>query len=443
MKRLPAREMILLCAPILLSAGAFFILRRAPKDPNAKIALSLTSLPSTLNTKRNAGIAFAWQAKAVGGPKYGYRFGYRQQIVAVTTKGETVVFAEPRGNLVVNSSSMGSSNQTPGKDASISRDTRVDDEHVPLTTKRLEWRGEIVAVPLEEGVISAPAVAAQLQKWATMTGAARVVKTFPIAFDARKNAIKECLLEPVNTTNASKGSDTCITTEVRRAARRVCRRLVAFDGKTKRVLWDDNAGGRNSYWQSSQSTGSMGWERENVLFRLRDVPREWGEIVWLYDVVFVDGKPDHDNQNASLGTIDALERAGGLRLSRRLVVRAKGKTVALPAYQKTPNLQLQSLKIQKFPTGAQIEISMLYVGKRAKPEIDVPGFVEFFDSKGSSVQGLNQSYRVKRGAKTNEWVLAIVLKNPEKAPPKMSLNVEIADEDAAPLRIKRDIVLPK
>ncbi len=330
MKRLPLRELVLMCAPIALIGGVilFSLWRRSPN-----IALSLETWPSATFDPDGGEVQFAWQTKVRGGTKDSFRLGYHQRVVAVFQDKEKVIFSDAPGSSMLGNVTIGSGvSDWPPNTASLLMRLQWEGVDIPLAAKRLEWRGEVVAVPREGSLMPTPSSAAQLAKWAKMKGAARVVRTFPIKFDASKNAIKECTLEPVNATNASKGADTCVTTEVRRQARRACRRLVAFDGKTTRILWNDKADGSNRFWKNQRFQTVAGWSREEILFRLRDVPHEWGEIVWLYDVVFLEDQPNLDEAATDVKTLEAHERAGGLHMSRRVVVRAKGQVIAAPVF---------------------------------------------------------------------------------------------------------------
>lgn len=446
MKPLHAREIALVCAPILLIGGAFLIpsLLHPPKDPDAIIALSVVQKPSAMGFRPNYPSAnFKWEATATGGPDYGYRFGYHQQVVALSEQGETIIYsAPPIKNLSTNAATIGGAGYTPGQQANMSQDIQIDGTSIPVTTKRLEWRGEIVAAPKKEGSTSAPASTAQLQQWSQIKGAARVVKTFPIAFDAAKYAVPQFGIEPVNPSNASHGSDTCVVVRLRDEARTICRRLVAFDGQKHRVLWDDNSDGFNRYWQGREGDMAIGFRQDIHLFRLKDVPLAWGEITFWEDVVFTGDKSNGGEQTADLKTLDKLESAGGLRFRRHVVVRTKGKTTPIPFFQKTPNLQFQGLKTRRDSVGTHILVSLRYIGPRVAPEIDVPGELDVSDAKGKVYMDVVKSYSVKRGADAKQWVLEVDLKNLGKSPHKLRLNTEVADNDAAPLHIHTEFVLP-
>lgn len=452
MKRFHAREFVFLCAPIAL-IGAGILVSRAinpPRDPNAKIVLSLTRDANSFTMPKQLG--FAWKARASGGPKDDYRFGFAQKLVA-SGRGQSQLLwsdvaplkAALTGVNTGVSSLTGADFQEIGQNGSLSYDD------LPVWTQKLEWQGEVVAVPQNSGTPGQKwgAVSpAKLKQWAQEKGAARVVKTFEIPLDAGKiQPIQKCVLEPVNASNAAKGADTCVTVSWRDARRKIFRRLVAFDGKTRRVLWSDPDGKelQKRIWQGEQVSGGGSLWQINTLFQLRKVPASWGEISFLLDAVF-DPKigAGTGETHCDAKEIARLKKLGWLYFSRRLTVRAKGKAVVAPNFPKTPNTQLLGVQTSFSPANWIVEARLRYVGARPNPELDSPSGPNFLDSNGRYLDTGTSSYGVKRAAKAGQWLAHIEIpraKFESWKTPVVTLEMEIADTDAAPLFIKHQIVL--
>lgn len=267
MKRFFAREMLWLCAPILFLAVGVGVSRvlYPPKDPNAKIQLKLSFPPPRKDSlSHQQRLHFSRKVEATGGPKYGYNLSYNEQIVAVSRGGETLLWSVPpvRGTKN-NVSTVFGGGYTPGVKSVDFVDFSIAASGVPLDTQKIEWRGDFVAQPREEGSVSAAATTTQLDEWAQTRGAARSRKTVSLPFDANKNAIPVCELQPLDAANAASGADVCVSLEIRGGGSfRAQRRLVAFDGKTRRVLWHDYSRGDNPYWSGQKTTGFGSIEME-------------------------------------------------------------------------------------------------------------------------------------------------------------------------------------
>lgn len=317
-----------MCAPILLIGAIWLVprLRHPSKDPNAVISLTVESKPSIQkNNPQHPTLNFAWEATATGGPEYGYRIGFREKIVAITPSRRFVVYSNPPiffSSLGGGSTGSSNSSFNPGQSAITQHNLSMVADKVPLGAQ-LQWEGEIVAVPRREAdYVVDYASAAQIAQWSRIKGAAHVKKTFVIPYETNQNAVWKFSQEPVNATNAAQGVDTCIAVEARDLKRRVYPRLVAFDGKTRRVLWDYNESGRNSYWKGILSEWRQPIKRDVFLFQLAKVPASWGEITFLWDTVYSDQLPETGEEYVDLGTIEKWKKAGGIGFSKRVVLRA-------------------------------------------------------------------------------------------------------------------------
>ena len=261
------------------------------------------------------------------GPTEGIQFGFSQQVMATGYGNSLIVYSEPLlpTKTLPWNATYGAGGRPNG--AFCSGNLQLGSDELPVWVQKLEWQGDVVAVPRHSSFSALPTAPRVLDSWAQTQGAAHIWKRFPILLNASKlNPIQKCALESVNAQNAASGADTCVTVQWKNAKRQVSRRLEAFDGKTRRVLWIENAAHRNRYWKSEQTQGFLPGAVANnsLLFRLRDVPASWGKITFFIDAIF------DPRLNAGSGvtscdaqTIQKLKSRGWIPFSRQLTVRAK------------------------------------------------------------------------------------------------------------------------
>lgn len=143
--------------------------------------------------------------------------------------------------------------------------------------------------------------------------------------------VKRFKLEPVDAENKKAGADTCMTVqtlthnEPPNVRWFYCRRLVATrNGKTRMLWYDMMPGtGENPELRRHGSLGG-GYHTTKHLFKLRNVPLERGQITFLWDALAQPVGQTVTFGNEKFVSIAELQRAakwGGLRLSRRLVLR--------------------------------------------------------------------------------------------------------------------------
>ena len=460
MKRFSLREFAFLCAPVAV-VGAGFVgvqLLHPPRDPDAVIALDLAIVPNSqmsLVNSQNLGFNFEWKAKAQGGPQDDIQLLYSQKLVALGNGRSQIVYQEPASPAVPRINGFSSSGSGSSGDAfrEISQNIGIPHNALPTWTKRLEWRGDVVAVPLQSGVknVSGVGLPATFATLARIKGAARASETFPVAFDVKKlGPLQKLQLETVSPTNAAKGADTCVTTQFREGKRRVYARLVAFDGTQKRQLWNDFSQLGERYWVAGQGTGFSSIWRDSQLFKLRDVPAQWGEIVYLVDAAFAPnpGNTIGDSQAVNAAEIARLKKAGWLVFSKRLTVRRAGAKITAPNYSATPNTQFLGAQTSLSKTDWIITARLQYNGPKLKSdeELDSPYGPEFFEANGkSALSGVNgMSYGIKQGTKPKEYLATITV--PLKAlgqPRSLTMKMEIADAHAMPLHFQTKLTVPK
>ena len=455
MKRFSPREFLFLCAPIFLVGAGWIGVRllHPPRDPDAVIALSVTRDPNPRRAyvTEQPTFDFEWKAKAQGGPQDDIQLLYSQKLVALGNGRSQVVFQEPTSPATPNVNGINFSGGNVSGPALQEKDQNMSIPYgaLPLWTKRVEWRGDFVAMPLQSGAKNASGVGlpATFATLARIQGAARASETFPVAFDIKKlSPLQKLQLETVSPTNADKGADTCVTTQFREGKRRACARLVAFDGTQKRQLWNDFSPISERYWVAGQGTGFDSIWRDSQLFKLRDVPTQWGEIVYLVDAAF-DPNPGNtigDSQAVNAAEIARLKKAGWLVFSKRLTVRKAGAKITAPDYIKTPNTQYLGTQAKIYKTGWEITVQLRYNGPKLKPgeELDSRGGPEFTDAKGYiTFPGL--SYRIKPGTKPKEYVATIVIPTKSLGQPRpVTMKMEIADVHAAPLHFQTQLQVP-
>lgn len=143
--------------------------------------------------------------------------------------------------------------------------------------------------------------------------------------------MKRFKLEPVSAGNKKDGADTCMTiqtlthNEPPNVRWFYCRRLVATRNGKTRVLWYDRMPAtRQNPELGSRRRGGGGFRTDHLFLKLRNVPIERGEVTFMWDALAQPVGQKVSLNNAKYVSIAELQRAakwGGLRLSRRLVLR--------------------------------------------------------------------------------------------------------------------------
>ena len=230
-------------------------------------------------------------------------------------------------------------------------------EALPIWTRRVEWRGDFVAVPLQSGAKNASGVGipSTFPTLARIKGAARKSVTFPVAFDAKKiNPIQSLDSQIATPDDAAQGADTWIRTRFLDSKRRIYTRLVAVDNDKVRPLWNNYADAEvdNPFRIASQESGDGSTWTDDQIFKLRDVPAQWGEIVYLVDAAYnADAKKANtmgDTKDVSAAEIERLKSAGWLKFSRRATIRKAGAKIVAPVYPKTPNTKFLGAQTSMF-----------------------------------------------------------------------------------------------
>ncbi|RYG59272.1 hypothetical protein EON80_25910, partial [bacterium] len=408
MKRFVWKEILLLCAPIAIIGLGIPVLRayKPGRATDAKVQLSVTSQ----QTQEDGKLAFYWEASAKGGPESNFMFGYSQRITA-RGHGRSQILLDTLGNIGTSIWSPSIRQTATAGTESLREDMTFPAEQLPIWTQKLEWQGDVVAAPSARNVMGSwgPLNSLALKNLALTQGSTRVVKRATISLPGGKiEPIQQCLLEEVNPQNAMQGADTCVTVQMFDQSRRVCRRLVAFDGHCTRVLWTDGVDKNQPHLISDQQQGWTPIWRYSSLFKLKDVPSQWGEITFLVDTVYEpDGIRADGTIECDLATIAKLKRLGWITSSRRLVVRKKGERTQPRVISKTPSSQLLGVQTSLDPKYWNIDVKLRYKGQRPDPNLNIPGNFEFFDTKGNP-DGLEaESYVMKPGPKPQEWIIYI------------------------------------
>ena len=445
------REFWLMCAPIALFGAGICLMKilNPPSDPNAKIALTVErDISREMRTGQQ--LSLGWKAVARGGPSDDRHIGFSQTLIASGHGRSRVIFSDPAKSQVPSLGISSSNSNFSQRDRSeISQTLYFRYDNLPVWTQKLHWRGEVVVVPQNSGTPGQPFGAAPpkvLQQWAQFKGATRVVKTISVPLDAKNlGAISELKLEKVNPANAKLGADTCVTTITRRVEPHAFARLIAFDGHTRRELWRRDGFDPHRLWKGNPGGGSDQWG-DSQLFKLRDVPADWGEITYLVDMV-VD--PDLDPAKAATGSatpcdaseIVRREKAGWLQFSRRLTVRKNGQTVEAPVFSTKPNTQLMGISSALSPEEWIVKIRLRYVGPDKSYDLD--GDPWFFELNNDSIGFQKMSYGISDSAKPGEKLMTITIpaKDLGRAR-KIRMKLEIADSAAAPLVINQVLQIP-
>lgn len=458
MKRFPLREFLFLCAPVAVIGAGFtgVQLLHPPRDPDAVIALELTSPPNprSVYTCSQPTFDFEWEASARGGPQDNIQLLYTQKLVALGNGDgrSQIIFQEPASPTAPNLNDLSFSGGVGSGPAQCdqSQGINIPYQALPIWTKRVEWRGDFVAVPMKPGAknVSGIGIPSTFPTLARVKGSKCVAKIFPVRFDIEKlNPFQELELEDVSPTNASKGADTCVTTQFRDNQRRIYARLVAMDNGKVRQLWGNDNPVDALYWVVGQGSGGGDTWRGSQRFKLRDVPAQWGELVYIVDAAINpnSGNSIGDNQSVDATEIERLKKAGWLIYSKHLTVRRAGATIAAPNYSVTPNTRYLGTQATNYKTGWSITARLRYDGPKLKPgeELNSPFGPEFSDAKGH-VAFAGISYRIKSGTKPNEYLVEINIPAKSLGQPRpVTMKMEIADKYAMPLHFQAKLQVPK
>jgi hypothetical protein len=345
MKARLGREVLLLCAPLLLVGGVFAWSQwqKRGRTPRVKMAIrgqdAGPAPDSGFGSSPDETLRFNWSADLSGGPKSSYRFGWNEQIVATTRSGKVVVWrlnALPRGwmtNAVGGTHSSGGVslqfNSFLGLNRCIhDRQLDFDGTTLPLDTQKLEWRGEMVAIPSDDGEVwQSPLSSSALQGWRHMKGEAHWTGTFPLRLGSL--IANPVVMRAQKSREPVPSSKNEIEVEMlfRKSNRRVSRRLVAFDGSKRRVLWTEKDPS-TFFRRSIGSGGYSAREGETLGFDVGAVPQSWGEVALECDTVFDTSNraPTASGEESRIGERELAQfqqRTGGLRVSRRLVLRSR------------------------------------------------------------------------------------------------------------------------
>lgn len=221
--------------------------------------------------------------------------------------------------------------------------------------------------------------------------------------------------EKMTPQKAAQGADTSVHIEtwMEKAPKNLrwytARRLVAIKNGRARVLWN---GEQDSSPYVLPSWGEYGGEMRGstLLFKLRNVPKEAGELVFAWDALAqpVKHKMEIDNEKfVDVATLQKAAKNGGVRVSRRLILRNAGQTISAINFPDNKPLSAFEGKIflmnetDEMGNDVQIELYLSYPETPYKPEIVVesPALV---DTTGRTVNIISyQGGAVRQGG---NWV---------------------------------------
>ncbi|HEX9998719.1 MAG TPA: hypothetical protein VGB45_16410 [Abditibacterium sp.] len=339
------RELLLLSAPIVIIGGLFGWNTWQTRFRTPSIALSVQlqkpepvrdlEMPFTPDET----LHFGWKADVKGGPKSNYRFGWNEQIIATSRFAKRTVvwklnsappgwqtsgvggYFSSGGAQVQFSSAQGLNRYIHSRRLSLNT-TNI----LPLDTQKLEWRGEMVAVPSDEAQIwQSPLPSAELAKWRKIPGS--VSWKGVLSLGQNSPTFDPVLLRSQKAHNSKSGVEVEILSK--RVNRRSLRRLVTFDGKTRRELWTDKDR-FNSYCSGWGSGGYSKRDGEHLYFEIGAIPAAWGEVSLECETVFDIHKraPTASTDTTKLGEKELLDwekKFNGWRVSRRHVLRPVAK----------------------------------------------------------------------------------------------------------------------
>lgn len=362
MKKSLWREMAFISAPLLIVASLWgwsaWQKRRRTPQITLNVRVVENSSPSGNNFYlQDFGQRLRWEASLQGGPQDCYRLGWNEQLVAQTARGPIVVWQRDQPNGIWRTQTKSGAptrtgawqdyayNISQGNGKGISdfysgaglnsafvSGTHSWNEIWPADTKRVELRAEFVAIPSNSDQLwYSPVPAADLREWAKIKGAASWKRTISLKIEPRQ--LRPVLLLKQQTQPVAKSpwlkDYVDVTVIPYQGNSRSFRRLVAFDGKTRRILWTSAEQDSNRHYYVGGGSNSGGFKRPSDLFTfdLGIVPASWGEVTFLCDTVFTFDPnapamvptrigPD---QNA-LAQFE--KRWRGFRFSNRLILRA-------------------------------------------------------------------------------------------------------------------------
>ncbi|MDQ3812395.1 MAG: hypothetical protein M3347_00420 [Armatimonadota bacterium] len=265
--------------------------------------------------------------------------------------------------------------------------------------------------------------------------------------------LKRFGLEPVNPFNAQSGADTCVTLEVitHNAPPNMrwlhARRLVALKNGKRRVLWHDNTPGRVSPWLSQQGSHFADMQIENFLFKLRDVPTEYGEIIFAWDMLAQPAR-QNDTKWVSVAEIQRAAKGGGLRISKRLVVRRDGQKIAQPAFRPKPSLRVWGAYVKRLPTpewnGNDVEIvlRLLYTGRAQNPRLYTEGGIALRDESWRDVKHA-ESDTVRRQGNGRIYTLSASIRSGDlRGVRHLRIEADVSDGKSLPLHAAAKAAMP-
>lgn len=322
---------------MLIAVGAVVLsVRRQlnpPLNPNAKIVLSVAPAPIYAGKATGNQIVFARDIKASNSPQEGINIRYDERVVAKGHGHTQVIFGTAPSPTPPYLSSWFQNGGGGGwSRASTNSISRLQGETIelPVWTTQLEWQGEVAAAPRENGGDSRPAPSATIQALGQLRGAAYMKKKLPIPVSSQAvDPIQKFQLEPLGSANVSSDVkslhiDTCVRFEFKNSKSRIFRQLVAFDGKTRRILWSEGADFSNPYGYSENIHTSSNYPKASdaLLLRLRKVPTSWGKVTLFFNIAFAPQlNAGADWEGCDEATFRKLKSQGWLAFSRKLVVR--------------------------------------------------------------------------------------------------------------------------
>lgn len=334
------REMMLISVPLALIGGVFGWGEWQKRFRTPTIALSIqldTPKAITIGYSGYYGFEqslFGWTAELKGGPRSGYHFGWNERVVAKTPRGPVVVWqldALPNSwSLKGEQGSFGSFTSVSGNFFSYQglnravqgRHYKLDQRMLPIDTQSLAWHGEIAAIPADNAEVwQAPLPHDMLERWSRMAGAALWQKTVALPFNQQISG-------PVIARQKKSNGRTEVEILSRQGNKRAFRRLIAFDGTKRRVLWTDDESSTGYCYSVGNGSASVARDGESFSFEIGRVPASWGEVVFLSDTVYDINKRAQTissfflNNKLKERELAAFEKqTGGYRVSRRLVLR--------------------------------------------------------------------------------------------------------------------------
>lgn len=236
--------------------------------------------------------------------------------------------------------------------------------------------------------------------------------------------LKQFSTEEVNPANAREGVDTCVTMVAyeRNAPPNVewhyARRLVALKNGKAQVLWsdwgDETPAGKG-VWQGHSSSVSTGFQAFNILFKLKKVPPQTGDIIFVLDAVarpVAANKPWSGGESVTPTVLNRMAKNGGLRLTRRLILRRAGEQTTKPTFTVPAALQVKNAVIERLAKpdeyGNEIKVTLylLYTGNEAKPQMSsAQGLVVYDENHKTVDRNSDQSdpQRVGEGRLYSLW----------------------------------------